>query len=218
MMSKMKRTIAVMLAAGGLVLGAGTASALDSVYLIWRSSGTPTVGTPTVNTSSILLADVVMEADSAGISGIGVSFVFDPLELQAIGLAEISPLNAPGMGNGFAPLSPGPSLIDNVNGLIAGFDQADLTGAGLTGGAGALTLGSVRFHVVQATNGPGVIDVQPGFFTGSDGIVDSIGFEKQAPQFFGASVTGPVVPEPTTALLVVAGLAGLGYAGRRSLR
>ena len=32
--------------------------------------------------------------------------------------------------------------------------------------------------------------------------------------FNGAAVT----PEPTTALLVIAGLAGLGYAGRRSLR
>jgi hypothetical protein len=37
--------------------------------------------------------------------------------------------------------------------------------------------------------------------------------------FNGASVTGPIqTPEPTTAILVLTGLAGLGYAGRRSLR
>lgn len=218
MMSKMKRTIAVMLAAGGLVLGAGTASALDSVYLIWRATGTPSIGPTGIGPSSILLVDVVLDADSAGVSGIGVSFAFDPLELQAIGLAEISPLNAPGMGNGFSPLAPGPSLIDNVNGLIAGFDQADLTGSGLIGAGGPLTLGSVRFHLVKSGDQGQVHSVEPGFFTGSDGIVDSVGFEKAAPAFEGAQVIGPPVPEPTTALLVVAGLAGLGYAGRRSLR
>ena len=39
--------------------------------------------------------------------------------------------------------------------------------------------------------------------------------------FVGASITGPVapppppLPEPTTALLLIAGIAGLGYVGRR---
>jgi hypothetical protein len=50
--------------------------------------------------------------------------------------------------------------------------------------------------------------------------VDGITLAVTPPQttdanFTGASVTG--VPEPTTALLVAAGLVGLGYAGRRSI-
>ncbi len=36
--------------------------------------------------------------------------------------------------------------------------------------------------------------------------------------FPGGEIRGQVVPEPTTALLLLAGVAGLGYAGRRSLR
>jgi hypothetical protein len=194
-------------------LVAGSASAIDSIYLTWQANNTPTIGTPTVMTSSVVLADVVMDADSAGVSGIGVSFQFDAAELLAVGLKEISPLNAPGMGNGFSPLSPGPSLIDNDNGLIAGFDQADLTGSGLTGDVGPLTLGSVKFHVVQATGDASVIDVTPGFFNSSDGVVDSIGFEKSDPSFTGASVT----PEPSAGVLGSIALATLlGLKRRRS--
>jgi hypothetical protein len=76
----------------------------------------------------------------------------------------------------------------------------------------------VTFHVVSSVLPSTDIDVIASLQnTGVDGITLKVTPSQTTDgNFTGASVTG--VPEPTTALLVIAGLAGLGYAGRRSFR
>jgi hypothetical protein len=117
---------------------------------------------------------------------------------------EFTSVNLPGMGNVFGPLNPGLSLIDNANGLLEGFDQADLTGAGLV--ASTRTLGSMKFHVSNPFNDSSDIDIVANSNGLADGFVDSAGGQLANPVVFnGASVTGPVeTPEPTTALLLIA--------------
>ena len=85
-MTKMKRTIAVMVAAAGLVLSASAASALPSISLVWQDTGSPTIGTgttPSVAPSSLITANVVVTGDSSGITltAVFISFLFDAATL-----------------------------------------------------------------------------------------------------------------------------------------
>jgi hypothetical protein len=206
------RTMGVAVAAATFLFS-GTAQAINSVDIVWRGFGF-TVATPTVTESSILIADIVLTADTAGISGVGISIAFDASELQYMSGVEFTSVNLPGMGNVFNPLAIGVSS-DNTGGLITGFDQADLAGVGLV--ASTRTLGSMKFHVGPGRYGldPLDLDIIANSSGQADGFVDSAGAPLANPVVFnGASVT----PEPTTALLLIAGIAGLGYAGRQSIR
>ena len=130
----MKTRILALLAAvaGSVLLAASSAQAITSVSMIWRDpgSGTPgfgaTIGTPSVSASSIVIADIVLAADAAGVTEVFISIEFDATELQAITTfpmeVELASVNLPGMGNFFLPMTPGVSF-DNINGLIEGFDQ-----------------------------------------------------------------------------------------------
>jgi hypothetical protein len=214
-MSRKKRMFAAVVAVAGLVLGAGAAQAINSVDIVWRGFGSTVEAPTTVTASSILIADIVLTADTAGISGAGVSIQFDAAELEYLSGVEFTSVNLPGMGNVFAPLQIGLTRVDNTAGVIEGFEQADLSGVGLV--ASTRTLGSMKFHVKpNPSYGPDTdIDIIANSNGLADGFVNSVGGQLANPVVFnGASVT----PEPTTAVLVLAGLAGLGYAGRRSLR
>ena len=133
--------------------------------------------------------------------------------MQAVNATELAFINLPGMSNSFAPISTG-TVIDNGAGLVIQFDEATLA-AGLPQNL-TRTLGSVTFHVVNPITDGG-IDViaslqNPGVDSFTNG--GAVLCENQNPggcNFVGARVT----PEPTTALLLIAGIAGLGYVGRR---
>lgn len=214
-MTKMKRTFAFVTALVGLTLAAGSASALSSISLIWAQTGTATIDTATYGPSSTVTAQIILQGDSTGVAGVFVSILFDPTELQA-DLSQIvyEQTAKVSKGNTFAPISAGVT-VDNVNGVILGFDST----VGLATGCISCTvqLGTVVFHVV-AGNGDGDIDAQTAVLpNGIDAIVP-VGGGTTTAQHNAAYVDGAVVPEPTTALLVVGGLLGLGYAGRRSIR
>ena len=212
-MMKMKRTIALVGAVVGLTLAAGSATAASSVSLVWKSTGTPTVASPAATTA--VTAQIVLTGDAVGVAGVFITVLFDTAELQAVtALEQVAKVS---MGNSFSPANPG-FAIDNVGGEVSGLDWT----VGLATGciSCTVTLGTVVFHVVGAVNDASDIDaiasVEPG---GIDAIIAVGGADVSGTTIFnGAAVTGPSVPEPTTALLVVGGLLGLGYAGRRSNR
>ena len=196
------------------VLLATSTQAIPTIDKIWRSTGSATVVSPSA--SSVQVADIVLRTVSQTVNGVFISIEFDNVELQATGAKELAAVSLPGMGNEFSPITVG-TTIDNVLGLVTLFDEATLA-TGLAGG-NVRTLGSVTFHVVGAANDATDIDVIASVQnTGIDAITSPPDVVIGA-NFVGASVTGPTpppVPEPTTALLLIAGVAGLSYVGRRS--
>ena len=215
-MVAMKRTLGIAVGVLFLALSAGSASALSSVNLIWKSSGTDTLSS--AEFSGILF--IVLQGDSPeGIGGVFAAILFDTAELDFVSASEHSgKASKVGMGNQFAPLSAGVSANEGT-GTILGFDS----GTTATGCIGCtITLGSVIFHVAAPADSDGPNDVrlsvQP---NGIDDIVSAAGGSSGGAltnaSFGNAEIAGGV-PEPTTALLVVGGLLGLGYAGRRSVR
>ena len=153
----------------------------------------------------------MLTTDAEAILGVFISIEFDATELQAVSAKELATINLPGMGNEFRPISTS-TLIDNGLGKVTDFDEATLS-TGLTAG-NTVTLGSVTFRVASTTGGPTDIDVIASLQnTGLDAIVGGGDSALIDANFIGASV----VPEPTTVMLVVAGIAGLAYAGRKSI-
>ncbi len=217
-MQKRIRAVAAAVAVTGSVLLATSAMALPSISMIWRDpgSGVPgfgaTIGTPSVSASSIVVADIVIHSDSNFTIGIFISLEFDTSELFALGAVELVSVNLPGMGNSFTPFTLGTAAPDNVNGIIEGFEQKTLsTGLGVP--SVTMTLGSVRFHVL---NGPAYGQLgEEDVIVSLQGAVDTIGFSTGpgGANFVGADV----VPEPTTAILLISGIVGLVYAGRKGL-
>ena len=212
-----KRILAVAAMTASMFI-ASSASAINSIDITWRGLGSevcaasPTqcadlgLGGLTVAPSSTLIADLVLTADAAGVIGVGVTVLYDATEVGYVSGQEFTSVNLPGMGNIMTPLSLG--VIDGGD-RLNGFDQAPLA-TGLI--SGTATLGSFKFHISSGVgDGADIIAaVVPGtaddIIAGGGGVTTAI--------FNGASVT----PEPTTAILPLAGVAGLGYAGRRSIR
>ncbi|MEE2665137.1 MAG: PEP-CTERM sorting domain-containing protein [Myxococcota bacterium] len=203
------------------VLLVTSAQAVPSVSMIWRGVGA-TLVSPAASTDAI--ADIVLTTTTETVQGIFISIEFDANELQAVNATELAVVGLPGMTNSFSPISAG-TMIDNGAGLVTLFDEATLS-TGLVGG-NTRTLGSITFHVVAAANDATDIDViaallNPGIdaLTSPPNVTLCTSVTPGGCAFIGASITGPVapppMPEPTTALLLIAGIAGLGYVGRRS--
>ena len=216
-----KRVLAAATFATAFLFITSSASALPSIDIVWKANQTNSIGTPSVGASSTVVADIVLRGSGStaqSVVGVFITVAFDASELQAESAFEIPTVNLPGMGNTLSPISVGTN-IDNSAGKVQGFDWANASAPGLSGSGQSRTLGSVTFHIVDATGDASDVDVVGELSNaGVDEITFAPGVGGDA-AFGGASVTGPaVVPEPTTAFLVLAGLAGLGYAGRRNLR
>jgi hypothetical protein len=224
-MEMMTRTLKSIAAAAVLLLVASTAQAGAVISLIWRINGTDTIdpmvdmvgGLPFLGGTGYVL-DVVLSTD-VDVTGVFISFNFDTdgeneLNFISAGPIELGTAKV-GMGNSYAPLSQGfASVVESggSGGALEGFDQATLN-TGLS--SGSLTLGSMVF---SANTGTADTDDIIGVIlsNGIDAMLGAAGANiNGSTTFLGATVTG--VPEPTTALLVVLGLAGLGLAGRRSI-
>ena len=213
-MVAMKRTLGIAVGVLFLALSAGSASALSSVNLIWKSSGTDTLSS--AEFSGILF--IVLQGDSPeGIGGVFVTILFDTAELDFGHVHERSGASAKvGMGNQFAPLSAGVT-VDEVTGTILGFDSASIA----TGCIGCtITLGSVLFWVTAPpADNDGPNDVRLAVLpNGIDAIVSAAGGSSGGALTTASFGNAEILPEPTTGLLIVGGLLGLGYSGRRSAR
>ena len=203
--------------AAAFLFVAATASALPSVSFVWRApQHGAVIGTPSIAASGTVTGDIVLTGDSSGpaVIGVFVSIEYDTSELTAVSVKELAVANLPGMGNSMSPVTGGTGEL--TLGVITNWDSATLT-TGLTDNS-SRTLGSVVFHVVAATGDASDVDVITTVNNLGTDTISGAGGVTLTANHVGASVIGPAVPEPTTALLVVAGLAGLGYAGRRNLR
>ena len=208
-MNKMKRTVAFIAVVVGMTLAGGAAQAASSISIVWAQSASDTItGT---SPSDAITALIILQGDSVvGVSGVQLSFTYNTVELDFVNMTENAgaAAKAGAMGNQFAPLNGTNTTFDEGAGTIDGFDSATLHPVACTGCT--ITLGSIQFHVTGAVE------------SGAPDDVLSAGAVNDA---FNNDVSGSVihngaevVPEPTTALLVVGGLLGLGYAGRRSVR
>jgi hypothetical protein len=184
------------------LLAIASAASAATVQVLWQENGLSSIaaaaGTP-------LTAEILITPDAAGISSYGVSIQFDTNDLMLAATAPERTLPSGFTSNLFPTF---PTITGNQ---ISTFD-AETFGAGPT--SGTFLAGLVHFVVTNPTD-DGMIDVTPGFFnTGVDGMFDNANPGKAVNvQFFGATV----VPEPTTALLLAPGLAGLAALRRRKL-
>ena len=198
-------------------LAAAPVAALSSLDVTWRSAGSPKLP---VGTTGVQIADITLTVDIGAntVSGVFWSVGYDATELTAIGAREgdnsTLTTNLPSMGNEFAPIAPGADIT--TVGIVTGFDQGTL-GTGLVAG-NTRTIGSVKFNVTNViADGQGDVQVVIQQ-TGIDGIGDSSGTRcigalsrNDCPYSFGAAL----VPEPTTATLVVLGLGMGAFYNRR---
>ena len=200
-----------------LALSSSSAQALPSIDVVWRANQAASLG---ASASSTVVADIVLRGSSSSVvTGVFLTVGFDRVELHAIGASELAIVNLPGMGNYFSPVVPG-VVIDNLTGRVTNFEQATLSTGLAT--SESRTLGSVRFHVRNPSGGSGEEDVRASLQNaGIDALViDNETLEAgpgvQAAVNFGAASLDAIglLPEPSTALLVVGGLSMLAWAGR----
>jgi len=210
-MNKMKRSVAFIAVVVGMMLAGGASQAASSLSMIWKNNGLNTI-TGQVNSDTVTAIIVLVGDSSTGVSGVELNFTYNTAELDYVSSVEHSGKAAKvGMGNQFSPLNSSNTVADDVAGTITGFDSATLA-AGCLGCT--ITLGSITFHVTGELESsvPNDVVISP-----TSAVADTFNNVTVA-DLNAAELGGPPVPEPTTALLVVGGLLGLGYAGRRSVR
>jgi hypothetical protein len=198
------------LAAFGFVLfAAASAQAAPSIDLLWRATHSSTLDT-VVDGRGRHVLDVVLTADSTPVPGLSLSFLFDSdgaNELDFVRSTNFTRVQY-GYGGKFTPLRNRTRNIESefgTGGLILGFDQSSFAQPVVNQ---SVTLGSVVFDVnVGRADG---VDVQA--VLGVNFLVGASGSRMADIAIFNGA---QVVPEPTTATLVVLGFASLVWAGRK---
>lgn len=189
----------LMMFVAGLVALAGSAHAAPNLTLEFSGSGplgsTGVGGSVTV---SIIANEIPVGTDSAGLFGFGFDLTFDPSLVSA------------------SPATPGPLWA------LSGFSDSSST-------ASSVGMSANRFFQVSGPSGSGILlatidllghsagvsPLQLSWYTGGPGdnsLFDSTVLDGSASFFVGGSLE--VIPEPSSALLIGLGLAGLTH-GRR---
>jgi len=220
-MSRTLRSFAITAVSATILLGAGRAQAVSSIDFVWLESGTPTLsaGTANVSAGTVHTGAIVLTLEGPFPILITISLLYDTFELDFVQAWEHSAHIPPAMSPyQYDPVTAGVQ-VDEANGVVNQLDwsrnapEIPLSCEAVC--SVTLTLGTIQFSVANPSGEPVFQDrdIQLGLFTpGVDGVFDIGGVV--VPMAFGDAA----VPEPTEALLLVAGLGFLAYAGRGSNR
>ena len=189
-----------------------------TISLIWETSGTPDLCLSESDPSRQVLY-VVLEATNPRIFGVDLTILFDLNESATVGYDELDYVGGREWSNpsiGQSPDGSGLTLYRDSNGVSEGL----VTHFGVAFASGiehaTVTLGSIVFNVNQSAldNGIDILPtIDPRFDNGVFGLDGNDLAKRGLVAFEGASVKR--LPEPTTALLLVGGLAMMGWAGAR---
>jgi len=195
--------------------------AAHTISLVWESSGTPDLCLSGDDPSRQVLY-VVLTASNPRIFGVDVSVLFDLNSGESMGGNELDYLGGGEMTNGALGMSSmrqGLTLFRESNGvsegIVTNFDVVFENGIEHA----TVTLGSIVFNV-----NPGALDngidilpsIDPRFENGVFGLNGQDLSRRGLVDFEGASVKR--LPEPTTAMLLVTGLALMGWSGAQRKR
>ena len=214
----MRRKITTLLATAALVLfGAGTASAI-SVTMTSDYDGVSVLPVGAlVNIELFLDADVTgIQLLSVGVAFDNAIFQYNPQSLAATGVPSYILYGSVGMAMTWlqaqqdpwqtwpGTVLPGTAQV-NVNWADASFVGTGVTGLGIK-------IAGIQLQVIAEGDGLGDVILSS---TLGGNVLQVGGVVVPLPTVGTFAVNTAVIPEPTTAVLVGLGLAGLGIAGRR---
>ena len=192
---------------GGLTSFFGCMTAASAAVIVDVDMDIVTPGIQSTRAAAVgdsFTAALVMTVDGLGVSSYGVSVNFDNVELALNGAPATTELLPVGFTFNFTA---GVSSESQALGEVRTFEAATL-GSGPA--STSFTIGTIAY-TVTAVSDNGIADIAPGLFNvGIDGIFDNL--SGVAPTTFNP---GYVIPEPGSATLLMAVVAGLFVARRR---
>jgi len=201
------------------LLGASPAQAISSIDFVWLDSGTPTLSTGLAGIfpGSVHTGAIVLTGDDPSPFYIAFSLLYDTFELDLLNARKYDVQIGPGPSIYPAAFySNGGFWVEEANGFIGALNWHGHPFNRSPCGAGCVaTLGTVKFRVAFLSENPAIFDrdIRLGLFNYHlDGVWD--GTSTSLPVAFGTAA----VPEPSEALLLIAGLGFLAYAGSRGSR
>ena len=222
-------TSLALIAGMALTLGlAGSASATNSLDIVWKSNGLNTIGDTLSAPPPEVTALLILRGDAIGVAGVEGGFVFDYTGAPGAHTGEGNELDARSpyfvenagpaakvaMGNQFAPLNTANTLLSQESngaqhGVMTGFESATL-GPGCV--SCTITLGSVLFTTTANTSSDTNPDVSFSIsINGSDGVLDANNVDTVDNTFGAANV----LPEPIAGVFGASALIALGVLARR---
>lgn len=235
-MTRAVRRSLVAVLASALALAASPAAATPTFSILWQDTGTSSIAVSTT-VSQVIVADIVLELGAGdSLSLVSGALAYDEDFADELDFLTFREHRVDVGGGAFAgPINPGPNLFSIPSasvfppiestatsaGLADGFEIVGPGTPGLVSGPILLTIGTAVFRTNPSNVATDGVDLR---FTipvnGLDGYVwpDGELCNDATPcpfTFMGASVNAP---EPTTATLLVAGLALGAWAGRGRTR